>query len=1012
LPNNQQNNIPNMNQWEVKDTVSSRVREVIAGDKRIFIERETALKNMNNLAKKYRLDEFKAEMEALKEGSEERIKKEEEYNALKKKAEDEAYKIAARHREQEYARAAELEQEACEQKKKHLDEQANHAYRLLQKEYRDRIKVLEEIEAHGDKLTKEQQDQKKEYAKEIIDLYARQGVITAAGDNVPKRSVGDRVASKYQREASKLDEDITKEKQKQKKLEQAISKETDETVKARLEKEQEASEIQEQKLKSDKKYAEQMADLASKLTPANALKQLSGAALSTITRAFNNEIESAISLITDNEQRVNARLLGTNLKMSTAIDDISGTLAFSPIIKSKEVIQNLQTLTDLGVTYNLEQRAYLATIADKVAAGFNATSDSLLRIIRLQQADTTAVRLGINTALTSLFNRAFQDTSYLGQVSESITGALLEATSQMSRDDSIAFEYVVQKWLGSLYSVGLSSEAAQRIAQGITYLSTGNVSALAGDTPLQTLFAMSASKAGLDYADLLTQGLNASEANSLLKSMVSYLKSINETSQNQVIRSAYSNIFGLNVSDLRAISNLTSAEISNISSSTANYNQLTNAAQSSLASLLIRTSLPTMLGIASENSMFSMGSTVATNPLLFGGYKLTQLLNIITGDQDISIPSFGFFGTYVDLEAKVGQLLSAALLSRAAFASLPKMLGALRNVGGVSLFPFEFSAYTQRGGIAGPTPGLINKSTSGSTYVANASGSDTEVSITKQGMEKAKEQKEIASEESKPEYDFERFYKNVVESREQAVTTYDILFQKWAVEQFNPAVVGGVPAQGESILGNSTIIKNFLNNTLSPTIEASEKYLNVNIANKTMARAIAVTDSNLFNMGSFFKEGMESLPIQIRDISDHIGNNLPVKVKNATIAIKGKVGVVSLPTIPKGSDKYPYFVKLTNAKDIQSTIKATPKINISAKELIKALGDVELFKMYSVYSKDAIPIKLSDFLKDIYNSLRGPEGDESIISKLNYIGDNTKYVANTVINQGSATSSRIRITDR
>ena len=115
----------------------------------------------------------------------------------------------------------------------------------------------------------------------------------------------------------------------------------------------------------------------------------------------------------------------------------------------------------------------------------------------------------------------------------------------MRGENALSFEYQVQKWLGSLYSLGMDSGTISTIAQGLNYLGTGNVEALNGNESLQSLLAMSASRAGISYADILTGGLDADTTNNLMKSMIEYLKSIAEnTDNNQVTKSAYSTGFG------------------------------------------------------------------------------------------------------------------------------------------------------------------------------------------------------------------------------------------------------------------------------------------------------------------------------------------------------------------------------------------------------------------------------------------------------------------------------------
>ncbi|MBO7697167.1 MAG: hypothetical protein J6Y28_04510 [Acholeplasmatales bacterium] len=73
------------------------------------------------------------------------------------------------------------------------------------------------------------------------------------------------------------------------------------------------------------------------------------------------------------------------------------------------------------------------------------------------------------------------DTSYLSDVYDSVSATLLDAVSKLNADDATAFSYEVQKWLGALYSLGLSQEGVQSLAKGITYLQTGNVSELSSN---------------------------------------------------------------------------------------------------------------------------------------------------------------------------------------------------------------------------------------------------------------------------------------------------------------------------------------------------------------------------------------------------------------------------------------------------------------------------------------------------------------------------------------------------
>ena len=48
----------------------------------------------------------------------------------------------------------------------------------------------------------------------------------------------------------------------------------------------------------------------------------------------------------------------------------------------------------------------------------------------------------------------------------------------MTNEATIQFEYIVQRWLGSLSSVGLSDSAVTNLATAIGHLGSGNIAGL------------------------------------------------------------------------------------------------------------------------------------------------------------------------------------------------------------------------------------------------------------------------------------------------------------------------------------------------------------------------------------------------------------------------------------------------------------------------------------------------------------------------------------------------------
>ena len=128
--------------------------------------------------------------------------------------------------------------------------------------------------------------------------------------------------------------------------------------------------------------------------------------------------------------------------MSSRITGIAGV---SPYIKQEDLANNVQAMVTSGIAFNVEQRAFLQTIKSKIADTFDATNGTLLRLIRIQQADSTAARLGMESSLTAFLNNMYENTEYLKQVSDGVKSSLEEAMSLMSAVDAVGFEYSVQK---------------------------------------------------------------------------------------------------------------------------------------------------------------------------------------------------------------------------------------------------------------------------------------------------------------------------------------------------------------------------------------------------------------------------------------------------------------------------------------------------------------------------------------------------------------------------------------
>ena len=351
---------------------------------------------------------------------------------------------------------------------------------------------------------------------------------------------------------------------------------------------------------------------------AEKLEKIFTTAVSKIGNAFSTGIENYLGAFSDYTSKINTRLQGPAYTYKNISKGISRDLAFNPFVKQSDVYKNLSTLVEQGIAYNVEQRSFLQTIKEKIADTFDATNGTLVRLIKIQQADTTAARLGLESNLNKFLNNVFKDSSYLNGLSDSVAAAIISANSQLSKSQSVAFESTVQSWLGSLSSVGVGDSTIQALAQGINYLGSGNITALNGSEGLQNLLVMAASRAGLDYSKMLSSGLTPNDANTLLSSIVTFAQEIGQTN-NLVVKSQYANLFGMTIEDLTAIMNLSSKDLVAISNNMLTYSESISETEKALkaSNLLSRTSTSEMVQNFFDNVMTGVGENISNNFALY-----------------------------------------------------------------------------------------------------------------------------------------------------------------------------------------------------------------------------------------------------------------------------------------------------------------------------------------------------------------------------------------------------------
>lgn len=470
-----------------------------------------------------------------------------------------------------------------------------------------------------------------------------------------------------------------------------------------------------------------------------------------LMKTFDQAMKQTMDAYSKYQSTIDTRLQGSSKTFKGLQKTLLNNVGITPYVKTQAMLDNLQALVQQGISYNVEQRAFLQTISDKVAATFDAANSSLLEIVRLQQSDSTASRLGMENYLNRFLNNMFESTEYLTNSFDTVTTNLVDAIGQMSTESGVEFEYIVQKWLGSLSSVGMSTSAIGSISQALGYLATGDVSGLES-SGMQNLMVMAASRAGLSYADMLTRGINIDETNKLLESMVVYLQEIG-SSTNQVVKNQYASTFGVGISDLRAAGNLSNTDIENISKNLLSYKGSISNLQSAVGTIDKRISLAEKLSNVKDNAMFSLFSNIASSPGLYSLWEITDLIQGVTGG--INIPSVSVLGTGVDLNTTVENLMKLGVIGAGSLG----MIGDI--VSGVSgTFNFEKSlsrlgignkvSYTSRGeGISSLKSGF---STSESQYVGQqGSGDFYEATLKKAkmaGQEEVQSQKEQSTDKT------------------------------------------------------------------------------------------------------------------------------------------------------------------------------------------------------------------------------------------------------------------------
>ena len=459
---------------------------------------------------------------------------------------------------------------------------------------------------------------------------------------------------------------------------------------------------------------------------------------SNLTSALSNfakQLEGQIDEIGSKKSAIDTRLQGSNneTRMGSYWDqmsaDITGFAGVSPLIKQSAVTDRVATMVGQGIAFNVEQRATLNVLKDKIATTFDAANGTLLRLVKIQQQDTTAGRLGMESALTAFLNNMYETTEYMQGLAIQVKGSLEEAMSLMSGENALSFEYQIQKWLGSLSSVGMSEGAVQGLAGVLGQVAAGKLEGITGGGQ-GNLVIMAANQAGVSMSDILNNGLDQNTTNTLMNSMVDYLAKIyNDAGDSKVIQQQIASVYGLSASDLKAAVNL-SKSTSAVAKDGLDYSSAMGRLYSMAGSMGSRTSLGEQLSNMWANTQYSMAAGIANNPITYGLYKMSGLLKDTTGGINFGVPLV--MGNGMPITFNVADLMRTGALAGGVMSSLGSMIiggggGGLTGksiLNGIGLSSSGGPSLVTRGsGSSLSTMGGITVSDSGS-MIGNSSSDD------------------------------------------------------------------------------------------------------------------------------------------------------------------------------------------------------------------------------------------------------------------------------------------------
>ena len=448
-----------------------------------------------------------------------------------------------------------------------------------------------------------------------------------------------------------------------------------------------------------------------------------------IAGAFGGVVDKYLGAYTEYMGAIDARIQGAFAgkgyeELESAIRNQTNG---NPYVLYTDVMGNLNTLVQEGTAVNLTQRAFLMSVSEKIATTFDATDSTLMRLIRIQRNDTTAARLGMEAELTKLFNYYFSDTSYLSQAFDSVAAALTDLSAQLGATGSVEFEYIIQKWLGTLGSSGVDEGTLTNIASAINALGTGQIDYLTSNSEMQNLLVMAANRMGLSYSDMLIEGINSIDVNKLMYGVIAYLQDV-VSGANNVVKAQYAQIFGFTMADISALEKISESTLKSIYNSAMTYDNAIQAVTEQLQLVSSRTHLSEKIDNAIENVLISTGVGIASSAGLYGTYKAFDMLESLTGG--IHIPTISVLGSGITLPDSIESMAKSVIIGIGAVGSLIGAVGNWAEGSALSLSKWTVDAGWSKGSYSGFTgTDQLQAGKSSTGFVSNADSTGMQQSM-------------------------------------------------------------------------------------------------------------------------------------------------------------------------------------------------------------------------------------------------------------------------------------------